>query len=360
MPWHIVRMPREDDEGALSIMSVPLSSGADTQRRTSGFRTAALFGAAALSALSSVSAAAAESRFPERPVRLIVPFPPGGVNDIASRLIANQLHALWARPVIIDNRGGAGGNIGAEIAAKANPDGYTLFIVSSSITSNVALYPKLPFDLRRDFAPVSILVSGAYVLVVNPSVPAATVQDLIQLAKAQPRKLNFSSFGEGSSAHLVAELFKRMAAVDLVHVPYKGGGPAMAAVVTGEVQMTFSNLSVALPQVKGGKLKALAVSSLKRRDSLPGVPSLDEAGLKGFDATAWVGLLAPVKTPREVLAKLNRDVRAVLSDPDLRRQLETRGLEALPSTPDELARHMDTEIVRWGKVSKDAGVKLEQ
>ncbi|HYH42739.1 MAG TPA: tripartite tricarboxylate transporter substrate binding protein [Burkholderiales bacterium] len=310
--------------------------------------------------LASPLTHAAEQRFPERPVRLVVPFPPGGVNDIVSRLIANQLNVLWSRPVIIDNRGGAGGNIGAEIAAKANPDGYTLFIVSSSITSNVALYQKLPFDLRRDFAPVSTLVSGAYALVVNPSVPSASVQELIQLAKAQPRTLNFSSFGQGSSAHLVAELFKRMAGIELTHVPYKGGAPAMAAVVGGEVQMTFSNLSVALPQVKAGKLKALAVTSLKRQDALPNVPSLDEAGLKGYDATAWVGLLAPVRTQRDVISKLNRDVRAVLSEPELRRQLESRGLEAFPGTTDQLAKHMGAEIERWGKVIRDAGVKLEQ
>ena len=323
--------------------------------------------AAGLLALSAIAmsfangdAAAAAEPFPDRPVRLIVPFPPGGVNDIASRIVANQLNALWGKPVIIDNRGGAGGNIGAEIAANSNPDGYTLFIVSSSITSNVALYRRLPFDLRRDFAPVSTLVTGAYALVVHPSVPASSVQELIQLARAQPRKLNFSSFGEGSSAHLVAELFRRMAALELTHVPYKGGAPAMAAVVAGEVQMTFSNLSVALPQVKAGKLKALAVTSLKRKDALPNVPSLDEAGLKGFDATAWVGLLAPAKVPRNVVVKVNRDVRAVLADAEVRKQLEARGLEALSSTPEELARHIGVEIDRWDKVIKDAGVRIQQ
>ena len=298
--------------------------------------------------------------FPERPVRLIVPFPPGGVNDISSRLVANQLNAEWGRPVIVDNRGGAGGNIGAEIAAMANPDGYTLFIVSSSITSNVALYRKLAFDLERDFAPISTLVTGAYVLVVHPSVKAASVQELIQLAKAQPGKLNFSSFGQGSSAHLVAELFRSMAAIDLAHVPYKGGGPAMAAVVAGEVQMTFSNLSVAIPQVKSGKLRALAVSSLKRKDALPGVPSLDEAGLPGFDATAWVGLLAPRKVERSLIARLNADVRKVLADAELKRQLEGRGLEAFPGTPEALARHIRVEIERWGKVIREAGVTVER
>jgi tripartite-type tricarboxylate transporter receptor subunit TctC len=298
--------------------------------------------------------------FPERPVRLIVPFPPGGVNDIASRLVAHELNARWGRPVIIDNRGGAAGNIGAEIAAKANPDGYTLFIVSGSITSNVALYRKLPFDLERDFAPISTLVSGAYVLVVHPSVAAASVQELIQLARAQPGKLNFSSFGQGSSAHLVAELFKSLAKVDLAHVPYKGGGPAMAAVVAGEVQMTFSNLSVAIPQVKSGRLRALAVSSLKRQEALPGVASLDEAGIKGFDATAWVGLLAPRNVDRSLIGRLNDDVRKALAQPELRRQLEARGLEALPSTPEALARHIRAEIERWGKVIRDAGVKLDE
>jgi tripartite-type tricarboxylate transporter receptor subunit TctC len=310
--------------------------------------------------IAAPSAVAAESRFPERPVRLIVPFPPGGVNDIASRLIAAELQALWSRPVIVDNRGGAAGNIGAEIAAKSNPDGYTLFIVSSSITSNAGIYPKLPFDLRRDFAPVSMLVNGAYVLVVHPSVAAASVHDLIALAKAQPARLNFSSFGEGSSAHLVAEWFKRVAAVELTHVPYKGGGPAMAAVVSGEVQMTFSNLSVALPQVKAGKLKALAVTSLKRKDALPHVTSLDEAGFKGFDANAWVGLLTPARTPRQLVMRLNEDVRTVLSGAELRRQLDARALEAVPSTPEALARHIAIEIERWGKVGREAGVRLAQ
>ena len=297
--------------------------------------------------------------YPERPVRLIVPFPPGGLNDIASRMVATRLNAEWNRPVVIDNRGGAGGNLGAEIAAKANPDGYTLFVVSTTIASNAALYRKLPFDLKRDFAPISSLVSGAYVLVVNPSVPAASVKELIQLAKAQPRKLNFSSFGEGGSAHLTGELFKRMAGIDMVHVPYKGGGPAMAAVLSGEVQLTFANLSVGLPQIKAGKLKPLAVTSVQRKDVLPNVPSLDELGFKGFDATSWVGLMAPAKTSRALVMRLNADVHKVLADPELRRQLEARTLEAWPGTPEALAKHIAAEIARWGKVAREAGVRLD-
>jgi tripartite-type tricarboxylate transporter receptor subunit TctC len=314
---------------------------------------------AAVVCAASVCAYAAGTVYPDRPVRLIVPFPPGGVNDIASRLIAHKLQTMWSKPAIVDNRGGAAGNIGADIAAKSNPDGYTLFVVSGSIASNAGIYPKLPFDLRRDFAPISMLVSGAYVLVVHPSVPATAAPELVQLAKAQPGKLNFSSFGEGSSAHLVAEWFKRVAGIELTHVPYKGGGPAMAAVVSGEVQMTFANISVALPQIKAGKLKAIAVSSLKRRDVLPAVPSLDEAGVKGFDATAWVGLLAPARTPRGLVESLNGDVRASLSDAQLRRELEARALEAIPSTPQELGRHLAVEIERWAKVAKDAGVRVE-
>ena len=309
--------------------------------------------------LTGLQATAAESAFPARSVRLIVPFPPGGLNDLASRLVANQLNALWGRAVIIDNRGGAGGNVGAEIAAKANPDGYTLFVVSTTIASNVALYSKLAYDLKRDFAPISALVSGAYVLVVNPSVPASSVRELIQLAKAQPRKLNFSSFGEGGSAHLTGELFKRLAGVDIVHVPYKGGGPALAAVMSGEVQMTFANLSVALPQIKAAKVKALAVTSMTRKDALPGMPSLEEIGLKGFDATSWVGLLAPARTPRNLIVKLNQDVRTVLSNAEMVRQLEAQSLEPFPTTPEELGKHIAAEIERWGKVARDAGVRLE-
>ena len=202
-------------------------------------------------------------------------------------------------------------------------------------------------------------MSGAYVLVLNPSVPANSVQELVQLAKAQPRKLNFSSFGEGGSAHLVAELFKRMAGIDMVHVPYKGGGPAMAAVLTGEVQMTFANLSVGLPQIKAGKLKALAVTSTQRKDALPNVPSFDEIGLKGFDATSWVGLMAPANTPRALVMRLNQDAAKALAEPDLRRQLDARSLEAWPGTPEALAKHIAAEIERWGKVAKDAGVRLE-
>ena len=299
---------------------------------------------------------AAGPAYPDRPVRLIVPFPPGGVNDIVARVVANGLSSAWGKPMVIDNRGGAAGNIGAEIAARAAPDGYTLFIASSSTASNVALYPKLPFDPRRDFAPISLLVTGAYVLVVNNAVPAATVQDLIRLAKSHAGKLNVSSFGEGSSAHLVAEMFKSHAGVQLVHVPYKGGALAAAAVASGEAQLTFANLSVALPQVRAGRLKPLAVTSLKRQDSLPQVPSMSEAGLAGFDATAWVGLLAPTGTQPTVVGKVNRDVHTVLADPALRNQIEAQGLQARPGTPQELARHLDAEVRRWTKVVKEAGM----
>jgi len=307
-----------------------------------------------------VPAHAGVADYPQRPVRMIVPFPPGGANDIAARLVGQRLGEHWGRPVVIDNRGGAGGNIGTEIGARALPDGYTLTIGSTStLASNVGLYPKLPFHPLRDFAPISLFVTAPNILVVHPSVAAGSVRELVQLAKAAPQRLNYSSFGEGSSAHLVAEMFKSMAGVNLVHVPYKGGGPAMAAAVAGEVQLTFSNLSVALPQVKAGKLRGLAVTSKARARALPDLPTVAESGVPGFEATAWVGLVAPVKAPRPLVQRLNRDVLGVLAQPEMRGQIQTRGLEPAQTTPEEFARHIQADIERWSKVIREAGIRAE-
>lgn len=313
-----------------------------------------------LAALGVTAAYAAVPGYPARPVRVIVPFPPGGANDIVARQIGLRLNARWGKPVVIDNRGGAGGNIGTEIGARANPDGYTLLIGSTStLASNVSLYEKLPFDVARDFAPIVLIVTAPNMLCATANFPAKTVPELINLAKSTPQKLNYSSFGEGSSSHLIAEMFKRQAGIDMVHVPYKGGALALAAVMGGEVHMTFSNLSVALPQVKSGKVRGIAVTSLKRAAALPEVPTVAESGLPGFEATAWVALVAPRATPRAIVQRVNADVRAELADKDLRAQFAAQGLEPAGGTPEALGKHLLAEVDRWRRVIREAGVRVQ-
>ena len=315
---------------------------------------------AILAALCVTAASAAEPAYPDRPVRVLVPFPPGGANDIVARQIGQRLNARWGKPVVIDNRGGAGGNIGTEIGARANPDGYTLLIGSTStLASNMSLYEKLPFDVVRDFAPIALIVTAPNMLCATVGVPAKTVPELIKLAKTAPQKLNYSSFGEGSSSHLIAEMFKRQGGIDMVHVPYKGGALALAAVIGGEVHMTFSNFSVALPQVKSGKVRGVAVTSLKRAAALPEVPTVAESGLPGFEATAWVALVAPRATPRAIVQRVNADIRAELSDKDMRAQLAAQGLEPAGGTPEALGQHIRAEIERWRRVIREAGVRAQ-
>ena len=291
---------------------------------------------------------------------MIVPFPPGGAHDIVARMLAQRLAEQWGKPVVVDNRAGAGGNIGIETGARANPDGYTLTIGSNStLATNVVLEPSLPFDPRRDFSAISMIVTAANILIVHPSLAANTTADFIKLARSNARKLNYSSFGDGSSAHLTGEMFKSAAGVDMVHVPYKGGGPALAAVMGGEVQCTFANLSVALPQVKGGKVKAIAVTSARRATALPDLPTLAESGVPGFEATASVGMLAPAGTPRALVLRLNQDVHRVVYEPAMREQLLARGLEIALSTPEEYARYIRSEIERWDRVVRDAGIRVK-
>ncbi len=291
---------------------------------------------------------------------MIVPFPPGGANDIVARMLAQRLAEQWGKPVVVDNRAGAGGNIGIETGARANPDGYTLTIGSNStLATNVVLEPSLPFDPRRDFSAISMIVTAANILIVHPSLAANTTADFIKLARSNARKLNYSSFGDGSSAHLTGEMFKSAAGVDMVHIPYKGDGPALAAVMGGEVQCTFANLSVALPQVKGGKVKAIAVTSAQRATALPDLPTLAESGVPGFEATASVGMLAPAGTPRALVLRLNQDVHRVVYEPAMREQLLARGLEIALSTPEEFARYIRSEIERWDRVVRDAGIRVK-
>jgi tripartite-type tricarboxylate transporter receptor subunit TctC len=313
-----------------------------------------------LCVFATVASQAADAPYPDRPVRMMVPFPPGGANDIVARLVSQKLSERWNKPVVIDNRAGAGGNIGTEVGARANPDGYTLTIGSTSTyCTNVVLDSKLPFDPRRDFAPITLIVTAPNILVAHPSVPAATVPEFIKFAKAHPQKLNYSSFGEGSSSHLIGEMFKSAAGVTMVHVPYKGGGPALAAVMGGEAQITFSNLSVALPQVKGGKVKGIAVTSGKRATALPELPTIAESGLPGFEAIASVGIMAPTGTSRALVMRVNQDVRAVVGEAAMKDQFVSRGLEIALSTPEAFGRYMRTEIERWGKVVRDAGIQVK-
>ena len=317
-------------------------------------------GSFALLCAITCTATHANTAYPDRPVRMMVPFPPGGANDIVARLVAQKLSERWNKPVVIDNRAGAGGNIGTEIGARANPDGYTLTIGSTSTyVTNVVLDAKLPFDPRRDFAPISLIVTAPNVMVVHPSVPASTVPEFIKYAKANAKKINYSSFGDGSSSHLIGEMFKSAAGIAMQHVPYKGGGPALAAVMGGEVQLTFSNLSVALPQVKGGKVKGVAVTSAKRAAALPELPTVAESGLAGFEAIASVGILAPAGTARALVMRVNQDVHAVVNESAMKEQLTTRGLEITLSTPEDFARYIRTEIDRWGKVVREAGIRAQ-
>jgi len=296
--------------------------------------------------------------FPARPVRLIVPFAPAGVNDIVARLVGARLQDRWGVAVVVDNRAGAGGNIGTELGARASPDGHTLLVGSSStLGSNASLYAKLPFDVLRDFAPISLIATAPYVLVVGPQLSPRQVPEFVALARSSPQPLAYSSFGEGSSAHLVGELFLSRTGIRMVHVPYKGGGPALTAVLTGEVQATFANLSVALPQLQAGKVRALAVTTPQRTRSLPDVATFTEAGVKGFETSAWVGMVAPAATPSALVRRLNADLHAVVGSADMRAQLETRGLDPWLSTPAEFSAHLAREIRNWDAVIRTAGVR---
>jgi tripartite-type tricarboxylate transporter receptor subunit TctC len=317
----------------------------------------------ALMAGSGACAAFAQAQnpavtFPVRPVRLIVPFAPAGVNDIVARLVGTRLQDRWGVPVVVDNRAGAGGNLGTERGARANPDGHTLLVGSSStLGSNASLYAKLPFDVLRDFAPVSLIATAPYVLVTSLQFGPRTVPEFVAAARAAPERLTYSSFGEGSSAHLVAELFLARSGIRMVHVPYKGGGPALTAVLVGEVQATFANLSVALPQLQAGKVRALAVTTPQRTRSLPEAPTFTEAGVRGLETSAWVGIVAPAATPAALVRRLNADIHAVVGAAEMRAQLEARGLDPWLSTPGEFAAHLKREIGNWEGVIRSAGIR---
>ena len=302
----------------------------------------------------------AQAPYPTKPIRIVVPFPAGGTTDILARAVAQKLTETMGQTVVVDNRPGAGGNIGAELVAKSPPDGYTLLMGTVGTHAiNASLYAKMPYDHVKDFAPVILVAGVPNVLVVNPSVPANNVQELIAYIKANPGKVNFASSGSGTSIHLAGELFKTMAGVSMTHVPYKGSAPAVTDLLGGQVQLMFDNLPSALPHIKAGKLRALAVTSTQRASALPDVPTVAEAGLPGFDATSWFGLLAPAGTPKDVVAKLNAEVAKWLASPEAREKLASQGAIAAGQSPEDFTRHIAAETAKWQKVVKESGAKVD-
>ena len=311
----------------------------------------------ALCALLVATAASAQS-YPTRPIKIIVPFGPGGFTDVAARILQKELAPAIGQPVVIENKPGAGSTIGTAEVANAPPDGYTLLMISTTHVISPHLYKQMPYDPIKDFTPVMKLAEGPYVLVVHPSLPATNVQELIALAKAKPNTVDYASSGNGSSQHLVGALFATMAGAPLSHVPYKGSSQAMNDVLGGQVKVSFVGVPNALPNLQAGKIRALAVSTKKRYAELPNVPTLDEAGVKGFDATIWLGLLAPPNTPRDIVQKLNASITKILSTPEARKLMASAGVEVATSTPEEFGALLQSELDRWGKVVRETGATV--
>jgi tripartite-type tricarboxylate transporter receptor subunit TctC len=310
-------------------------------------------------ALTAAAAAAQAQNYPARPVRLVVPAPPGGGTDILARTLAQKLAERLDQPFVVDNRAGGGGIIGSDVVAKAAADGYTLLMAFTSHVTNPSLQAKLPYDTLNDFAPVSMVAVVPSVLVLHPTVPAKSVRELIALARARPGTLNYASAGSGSATHLSAVLFSTMAGVTMVHVPYKGGGPALADLLGGQVSLMFGNMASTLPHIQSGRLRALAVTSAKRTPAAPELPTMAEAGLPGYEATAWFALLAPARTPAAVVKRLNAEVVAILQLPDVRQRLAGQGADVTPSTPAELDRYIRSELAKWATVIKASGARAE-
>jgi len=290
---------------------------------------------------------------------LIVPFAPGGFTDVVARILGQKLSISLGQPFVIENKAGAGSTIGTDFVAKAAPDGYTLVMVSTTHVISPAIYAKLPYDPIKSFTPVSKLVDSAYVLMVNPKVPVNSVADYIALAKAQPDKIHYASSGNGSSQHLMGGMFAAMTGTKLIHVPYKGSSGAASDLVAGVVESSFAGVPNAMAQVPAGRLKALAVTTAKRIPQLPDVPTMQEAGVPGYEASVWLGLLAPAGTPKEIVARLNAEIAKVMSAPDTKKELYAAGVESDISSPEALGTLMNREMERWGKVIKDAGISMQ-
>jgi tripartite-type tricarboxylate transporter receptor subunit TctC len=311
-------------------------------------------------ALALTSATTLAQGYPAKPVTIVVPWPPGGPSDIAARPMAKGLQDALGKPFVVDNRGGAGGNIGSDFVAKSAPDGYTLLITSSApIVINPSIYKKMPYDPAKDLAPITNLIRVPLVLAVHPSVPAKNLQELIAHIKSKRGELQYASSGNGTPQHLTGELFKTTAKLDMVHVPYKGSAPAITDLVGGHVPLMFDSTIAILPHIKAGKLKAIAVTGAKRSPQLPDVPTFAEAGMPGFESYAWYGFFAPAKTPQDVVAKLNAEALKVMKSSDYRKVLEDTGSEFVGDTPENFATFVKAEAVKWGKVAKDTGATVD-
>ena len=323
-------------------------------------RTALPIGLAVACAVLAAAPAGAQQQYPSKPVRMIVGFPPGGGTDVVARVISQRLSDWWGQGVVVENRAGATGTIGADVVAKSPPDGYTLImghVNSHAIAPN--LFKKLPYDALKDFAPVSYVGYVPNVLVVYPAVPARTMKELIALAKAKPGGLNYASSGTGSTQHLAGEMFKQIAGVDIVHIPYKGSGQAIGDLLAGVVTMNFDTMPPVVDHIKGGRLRALAISTPRRIQQLPDVPTFEEEGIVGFDVTNWYGVMAPGGTPKDIVAKLNADINKAMREPDVRARLEQVGTQLRETRPEEFEAFMKAEIAKYAKLVKDANIRLE-
>jgi tripartite-type tricarboxylate transporter receptor subunit TctC len=315
---------------------------------------------ALIATAGSLSNPALAQTWPIKPIRIVIAQAPGSATDVISRVVGNQLSASLGQPFVIDARPGAGGVLGTEVAARSAPDGYTLFMANNSTHgSNPAVYAKLPYDAVNDFAPISFVASVPYVLVVDPSLPVKTVQEFIALAKARPGKMNYASAGNGSTHHFCGELLKSMTGIDILHIPYKGSGPGIAGLLGGEVSMMFSNVADIGPQIRAGKVRALAVTVPRRASMLPDVPTMPEAGLSDFEITSWFGLLVPAGTPSAIVGRMNAETVKVLNRTDVKVTLAAQGLEVAPGSPEQFAAHIKSEIARFTQIAKAAGIKAE-
>ena len=304
------------------------------------------------------SAVMAADSYPTRPIRLIVPFPPGGSNDIVGRVIGQQLGERLGKPLVIDNRGGAGGLIGTETAIHAQPDGYTLLVISVAYSYSPAIY-KLPYDSVKAIAPIAQLGTGPNSLVIHPGVPANSVKDLVALAKAKPGQLNYATAGIGTFQHMSSEMFRIMSGINIVHIPYKGGGPATLAVIAGQAQISIGSLLQTLPHIRSGKLKPLGTGGARRSPALPDVPTIAEAGVPGYEASNWWGIVAPAAISPAIVKRINTEVAAILATPETQKWFLGEGAEAVSRTPDEFRKWILSEMAKWGKVVKQAGIKAE-